>query len=304
MSHTRPSTSGVKQASMLASTACCSTLEICRLFRGVRLNDGREVVVKARKYVARIAGCVAVQRHLFQAGFPCPEPLAGPTRIGQCALTAERFVSGGVQFEDAARAPMLFARLLGDLVVLSPAPNAVAVLDPAPPWLGWDHSGRNLWPPADDLIEELNAHAGPDWLDDAAAAAREVLAAYDDVSVIGHGDWESQNIRWNHDTPHVVYDWDSVVARPEATLAGAASAVFTATGDNGAPTVEQSEAFLVAYRAARSLPWSHDDRRAAWAAGLWVRAFNAKKRIVRGADPDADLTRREAEQRIARLGGG
>jgi len=45
---------------------------------GLRLTDGREVVVKVRPPADRIQGCVSVQRHLWAAGFPCPAPLVGP----------------------------------------------------------------------------------------------------------------------------------------------------------------------------------------------------------------------------------
>jgi hypothetical protein len=36
---------------------------------GLRLADGREVVVKIRPDAPRMAACVEVQRHLFQAGY-------------------------------------------------------------------------------------------------------------------------------------------------------------------------------------------------------------------------------------------
>lgn len=57
--------------------------------KGLRLTDGREVVVKVRPSESRLAGCAAVHRALWTAGFPCPEPLvdlqplngyAGPRR--------------------------------------------------------------------------------------------------------------------------------------------------------------------------------------------------------------------------------
>jgi hypothetical protein len=44
---------------------------------GLRLADDREVVVKVRPDSPRIAACVEVQRRMFQAGYPCPEPLTG-----------------------------------------------------------------------------------------------------------------------------------------------------------------------------------------------------------------------------------
>jgi len=47
---------------------------------GAELADGRHAVIKIRPHEPRIAGCTAVQAHLAAAGFPCPAPLAGPTK--------------------------------------------------------------------------------------------------------------------------------------------------------------------------------------------------------------------------------
>jgi hypothetical protein len=44
---------------------------------GLRLADGRAVVVKVRPDSPRMAACVEVQRRLFGSGYPCPEPLTG-----------------------------------------------------------------------------------------------------------------------------------------------------------------------------------------------------------------------------------
>src|SRR3712207_5946882 len=62
---------------------------------GVRLADAREVVVKVRPDLPRIAACVEVQRHLFAAGFPCPAPLVGPVPFRNGVATAEAYVPGG-----------------------------------------------------------------------------------------------------------------------------------------------------------------------------------------------------------------
>jgi len=69
---------------------------------GLRLVDGREVVVKARPLAARLQAGVHVQRHLWAAGFPCPEPLAGPHPLGMLTATAEALVSGGTRLEPGA----------------------------------------------------------------------------------------------------------------------------------------------------------------------------------------------------------
>ncbi|MFC3455014.1 hypothetical protein ACFOSH_36740, partial [Amycolatopsis speibonae] len=49
---------------------------------GLRLVDGREVVIKVRPDSPRLAACVEVQRRLFQAGYPCPRPLTGAAPLG------------------------------------------------------------------------------------------------------------------------------------------------------------------------------------------------------------------------------
>jgi len=55
---------------------------------GLRLADDREVVVKVRPDSPRVAACVEVQRRLFQAGYPCPRPLAGAAPFGGDVATA------------------------------------------------------------------------------------------------------------------------------------------------------------------------------------------------------------------------
>jgi hypothetical protein len=63
---------------------------------GVRLADGREVVVGVRPSARRVVGCIEVQRRLYESGYPCPQPLAGPAPFGEYQATAESYVSGGV----------------------------------------------------------------------------------------------------------------------------------------------------------------------------------------------------------------
>src|SRR5262249_6171351 len=59
---------------------------------GLELRTHQHVVVKTRPADARVAGCVAVQRHLFARGFPCPRPIAGPGAFGHDVATAEALV--------------------------------------------------------------------------------------------------------------------------------------------------------------------------------------------------------------------
>ena len=98
-----------------------------------------------------------------------------------------------------------------------------------------------------------------------------------------------------------MHDWDSVIAQPEAAVVGLAAAVWPAAGAPGeAATVEQTEDFIVAYQRAAGRQWTEPEIRDAWAAGLWVRLFNAKKDAADGGGPQLDRLVGEVGGRLAR----
>ena len=267
----------------------------------VRLVDGRDVVVKARPASARLAACTEVQRTLWQAGFPAPEPLVGPVVDGGLAVSAEVLVAGGTVVPGDFDGPGRFAGLLARFIRLAPPVDAVGPLDPNPPWIAWDHPGPGIWPAPDDRDADLNApeHATA-WLDDVGTRVRRRLARISGTrTVIGHGDWEAQNLRWHGRDPLVVHDWDSVVSGPEATIVGQAASVWPCGMEMRAATVPESAAFIDAYQVASGRPWSRDEIEASWAAGLWVYAFNAKKASL---DNAVWLSPEEAEQRLKLAG--
>jgi phosphotransferase family enzyme len=105
---------------------------------GLRLADGRAVVLKARPPAPRLRGCVAVQATLAAAGFPCPRPPAGPAPLGALAATAEELVPGGHLLAPGPDAAGRFAALLAELVRLAPDPAGLPTLAPSPPWAAWD----------------------------------------------------------------------------------------------------------------------------------------------------------------------
>lgn len=268
---------------------------------GVTLDDARQAVVKVRPWEERLRGCLAVQRHLTRAGYPCPAPITEVHEVDGWAVHAETFVRGGDQ-----RSPELgaeaYAALLRRLVADAPDVADVPALCPSPPWTAWDHNGADTWPERDDRGMNLNLVDGPVWVDEAAQRVRAALSSWAAPLALGHGDWEAQNIRWSGNRPQVVHDWDSVIAQPEATIVGLASAVWAAQGGVGeAATVAQSEQFISGYERHRGR-WSADDRAAAWAAGLWVRLFNAKKDAADGGGPQLDLLHNELEDRLRRAG--
>jgi Ser/Thr protein kinase RdoA (MazF antagonist) len=273
---------------------------------GLRLDDGREVVVKVRPGSRRLLGCTFVHRHLFAAGFPCPRPLAGPAPLAGYAANAEMLLPGGEMIVGTDDAVRRHAALLADFVRLAPGVVETPTLSPSPPWVAWDHDLPGVWPPADDRPDDLNASGAASWLDDIGRRVRERLRQERDAKlVIGHCDFEAQNLRWQQGEPWAVHDWDSVIAAPEAVLVGHAAAVWPAglTSPSGyitGATTAETEAFLDAYQEASGRVWGAEETWSAWAAGLWVLAFNAKKASLDG-DTWA-LSHDDAVQRLHRSG--
>jgi hypothetical protein len=267
---------------------------------GVELSEGLQVVVKARPFQSRIAGCVRVQAELACAGFPCPRPLTVATRVGDLTVTAETAEPGGgpLRHEDGA-AP--FAALLARLIKSAPAPANVPHLGPSPPWTGWDHPGGRLWPDVDEHGHDLNLATGPGWIDGAARRVRGRLTMAPGRLWIGHGDWESQNIRWTDGDPFVVHDWDSVIAQPETAIVGLAAAVWPREErPDQLASVEQTADFISSYQRLAGRAWDSSEIRDAWAAGLWVRLFDAKQEAAEGGGPQLERLATEIDERLDR----
>ncbi|MFC0543488.1 phosphotransferase family protein [Kutzneria chonburiensis] len=261
---------------------------------GLRLDDGREVVVKVRPDSPRLAACVEVQRRMFEAGYPCPEPLTGVERLGGDMATAERYVPGGAVLPGGKDASVAFAEAFVGLMELAPRPEEVGTLNPPPEWMDWNHCGEGLWPKPD-----LDGVAGAEWIDEAGRRARERLRADEGAAVIGHCDWLAGNVRWNEGELLVVHDWDSVAAESEAVLVGCAAALHSTVDPEELATVEETERFLVAYGRARGRELDENERRRAWAAGVWTRAFDAKCQHAMGQRITA-LSEGEARERLKR----
>lgn len=217
---------------------------------GLRLTGGTEVVVKARADDGRADSCVAAQARLAERGFPCPLPLTPAMTVGSLAVHAEEFRPGGeVVWEDSpevgARSAEAFARLMAELATVSVAPPL-----PNPPWVRWDHADLGGWP-SDDFLDQCDQSAVPAYVARAAERARRRMLAAGLPCVLGHADFEAQNLRWHAGELWVVHDWDSLAWQPEAALAGAASGSFASAGPPTLAPIESSEAFLTAYQRVR-----------------------------------------------------
>jgi hypothetical protein len=273
---------------------------------GVQLPDGRQVVVKARPVPpARADVCAEVQASLSAIGFPCPMPLTGPRPLGALTATAETYLPGGEILPAGAELTVTSARALARLVALTPPARTVPELDPPPPWAWPQHQQGRIWPRPDDLDTDLNAYPGPGWLDALGDRIRHHFAhtaTSPYPPVVGHVDWEAQNLRWAGDgSLHAVHDWDSLAIQPEEVIAGLAAAVHTADGRPGTEaTTEQAHRFLTSYQQARGRTFTPHEIQTAWAAGLWVRAFNAKKAALdpHTAGPILNRLADEAAERL------
>ncbi|WP_432968483.1 hypothetical protein [Dactylosporangium sp. CA-233914] len=268
---------------------------------GLRLAGGADVVVKARADDGRAASCVAAQARLAERGFPCARPLTPVVGVGSLAVHAEQFRPGGeiVHGESpdvAVRYAEVFARLMAELAgvtVTAPLPN--------PRWVRWDHTDSGLWP-AIGFLDERDQSAVPAYVLDTARRARERLLAAGLPCVLGHADFEAQNLRWHRRQLWAVHDWDSLAWQPEAALAGAASGAF-ARG-TGLPTlapIESSEAFLAAYQNVRGRAFTAVEEQVAWAASLWPAAHNARWEVLHGQPPVCgEALRSQAAERLRR----
>lgn len=97
---------------------------------------------------ARIDGCLKVQQLAADSGLPCARPVtAVQTLANGLVVSGEEWRPGGEIMtgdgpEQASRSGALLARLMKALEPCSPEG-----LGPPPPWMHWNSTGGNLWPP-------------------------------------------------------------------------------------------------------------------------------------------------------------
>jgi hypothetical protein len=247
---------------------------------GLRLPGGLDVVIKARADDGRAVSCVAAQARLAERGFPCARPLTPVVRIGSLAVHAEEFRPGGEVLHGdspdiAVRNAEVFAHLMAELAAVSVEPPL-----PNPPWVRWDHADSEVWP-AIDFLDGRDQSVVPGYVIETAKRARARLLTANLPCVLGHADFEAQNLRWHGRKVWAVHDWDSLAWQPEAALVGAASGSFASSGPPTLAPVESSEAFLAAYQDIRGRLFAAVELEIAWAASLWMAAYNAREEALR-----------------------
>jgi hypothetical protein len=249
---------------------------------GLRLAGGREVVVKARADDGRAGSCVAAQARLAERGFPCARPLTPVVDVGGLAVHAEEHRPGGEVLHGdspdvAVRCAEVFARLMAELAGVTVAPPR-----PNPPWVRWDHPDPGDWP-AIDFLDRRDQSVLPEHILDTARRARSRLLAAGLPCVLGHADFEAQNMRWQGRQVWALHDWDSLAWQPEAALVGAASGSFASSGAPTLAPIDSSAAFLAAYQDTRGRAFTAVELEVAWAASVWMAAYNQAAERLRRA---------------------
>ncbi len=272
---------------------------------GLRLADGTNVVVKAREDDGRAKWCVVAQAQLAESGFPCPRPLTAAITEGRRVVHAEAFRPGGEALggdspETAARDGAVFARIMSALVEVRVPPPL-----PNPRWVRWDHQDAGLWP-AVEFLDERDQDLVPAFVVEAAQRARARLLAADLSCVLGHADFEAQNLRWRDGEVWVVHDWDSLAWQPEAALVGAASGSFPRLAGRPPilPPIASSERFLADYQGCRQRWLSTEELQVAWAASVWSAAHHARwEALLSSRTPvTTSALRAQAAERLERAG--
>ncbi|SER85329.1 Ser/Thr protein kinase RdoA involved in Cpx stress response, MazF antagonist [Lentzea xinjiangensis] len=266
---------------------------------GLRLADGREVYVKAREDDdGRAESCLAAQAALAARGFPCPRPITPVTRVGALAVHAEEARPGGAVLPGsspavARRCAAVFARLMELLAGVSVAPPV-----PSPRWARWDHADPGPWP-AIGFLDARDQSAVPPFVVEMAERLRARLLATRLPCVLGHADFEAQNLRWRDGEVWAVHDWDSLAWQPEAALVGAASGAFANDSPPGLVPVESSAAFIEAYQEHRGRRFGEEELEVAWAGSTWTAVHNARWEVLHGDAPvSLDAVREQGPRRL------
>jgi hypothetical protein len=271
---------------------------------GVRLLDGRRVVVKAARRSfgsAFLAAAQTVQSHLAARGFPCPKPILGPAALERGIAVVEELLDRGARadaHDDAIRFEMAgtlarqieLARPFVSLDGLRASPHASPGVD-------------EVWPEPHDARFDFQASAGgAEWIDRLARTARGRLAESTGETVVAHADWRAEHVRFDGGEIVATYDWQALAVGSEPALIGQIAHGFTTDWsidqERRTPTLEEFRAFVGDYEAARGRRFSDAEREIVNAAWVYGTAYGARcehSDLVLGlpwaSDPDDDSYR-------------
>ncbi len=249
---------------------------------GVRLNDGRQVVIKVHRWnvsIDRLTDVQRVQEHLADRSVPAPRPIGRPQPLGEGIATVEE-LRPAMAVDGAARST-LRSIALGLYEFVRAAADLVGLVDVGRPLL-LRPAGAALWPEPHSVRFDFGATAaGAEWIDELAEAARARLDVTGFPTVIGHFDWRVENLGFDDRGRLVaIYDWDSLGEAPEPVVVGATAAAFCTDWGAGSadplPGLDDMRGFVADYERARGRPFSPVERSLLDAANLFAVAYGAR----------------------------
>lgn len=268
----------------------------------LHLADGRRVVLKSRRDDSgRARACVDAQGAMADDGFACARPITPVDIVDGQAVHVEEYLPGGeIETDDGPRTgaafAAVFADLLGRLAALAPSAPATN-----PDWMRW--SGPVAFPRLWWQEWWVDTAPLPSVILETAERVRRRLAAGRFPAVLGHADWETQNLRWSGGSLHAVHDWDSLASLPECTLVGTAAGTFASNRIPTLAPMASSAAFLDSYQRHRGRTFGVDEEQCAWAASLWPACFNARIQVLYDRPrPALDQLAIQAAERLALAG--
>ena len=252
---------------------------------GVRLTDGREIVIKSRppihvnpdlKHDRQSLDLIcSVMRWLRAQDYPCPSVLLGPTPIGKGLATVEEYFAPGDYgdaFVPACRRAI--ARGFAELIAL------LRTYDGTVSSLQHFQRGSALYPQPHGKIFNFEATAtGAEWIDEFARRARDT-ETHDGARALGHADWKIEHLRFQDGRIVATYDWDSLAFRTETELVGGSAPGFTADwtreGVRRIPSAEDIRAYIADYEHARGQSFTKQDRQSVFASCVYWIAYGAR----------------------------
>ncbi len=209
---------------------------------GLRLGDARRVELKAHRPNRKpdFLACVhRVQLHLADRAFPCPRPVLGLVPFGAGLANIDELVDAG-EFADAHEPEIRreMARALARLIELASEVPQETLASLGGTWWPEDR----LWPPPHNALFDFEATAaGAGWIDEIAREAKRIVESTPIGTMVGHGDWSANQMRFESGKINVAYDWDNLRVDKETTFVGHAATHFSYTERLDVPAAPSPE---------------------------------------------------------------
>ncbi len=248
---------------------------------GFDLTGGRRIVLKVHRGHSgdRLTGVLRAQRVLRTAGLPVADPLTlAPIPVGTGWAVVETWLEAGTTLD--VRPPPLRRAVAVALHAIVHALDAETLADLRPGWTG------PYPPPHSPIFDFVATTGGAEWIDglNARSLAAKTRLTAEGVGrlVVAHSDLRPENILVTEaPTPRVtsIYDLDSLIADAEPWVVGGVARAFSTNWslvDPMIPMIDEVLGFIGDYEAARTVPFSADERSLAHAGVQNALAYSAR----------------------------